>query len=229
MAFKKEDFENDADFKAFCAELVRPHEATNQGLKEDIAKLKEKAKLFEGIDIAKLKADSEKLEQLIKEKQGNENEFEKALRIQKETHESEMKSIKGMLEQIQTKNRTLIVDDTIKNELIGINCNPVLMPAAIAAIKPLVSIITENNIEVAKIGDESIQQYIAKWKDSEIGKHFCLAKRNTGGGTPQANQQEIDANSKYFDKKSKDFNRTKQMEIKKSNVELYNNLVKLYA
>lgn len=230
MAFKKEDFENDADFLVFCTELVKPLETANNGLKADLVKLKEKAKLLEGIDLEKLKADSEQLKALLIEKQGNETELEKAMRIQKETHETEMKSIKDMLSGIQTRNRVLIVDDALRSELVKANCNPVLMDAAIAAIKPNVSVITENGVESAKVGDKSITEYIALWKDSEVGKAFCLAKKNSGGGTtPTINQQMIDENGKFFDPKSKDYNATKQLQVKKTNIELYNNLKKLYA
>ena len=229
MAFKKEDFEKDADFLAFCAELVKPLETANSGLKADLVKLKEKAKQLEGVDLEKLKADSVKLEQVLKEKQSRESDIEKAMRIQKETHETEMKAIKEMLSGLQMHNRTLIVDDALKNELIKVNCNPVLISAAIASIKPLVSVLNENGVEVAKVGDKTIVEHVEAWSKTEEGKAFCIAKRNSGGNTGQITQQQMDENAKYFDPKSKDYNITAQIKVKKQNVELYNNLKKLYS
>lgn len=225
--FKLEEHQNDEAFINYIASIKTPLENSVNGLKADIAKLKEKTRLIEGIDIEALKNAKIELDALKLEKQKGETDLERANRIAKEQHEQELKTLKESLDMLKNQNRVLIVDDAIKNEMLSLNVDNVLLPAAINLVKPLVSVVVENGVEIAKIGDKTLKQYINDWSTTEIGKRFIVAKHNSGAGTLGGTTQTEGEMIKFFKKGTKDYNITEQLKIKRSNPELYKKLISL--
>lgn len=224
MPFNAEDFKDDQAFADYLKTITKSLTDANDGLKRDLVKLKEKIKEFDGLDIADLKKAKEDLERIQSENQNNETEIQKAMRIASEQHKQTIDAMNKRLDMLTNRNRTLLVDDALRSELVKSNCKPLLVEAAISLLKPNVTIIEADGMEKATIGDKSISEYVAEWSKSEVGSNFILAKQNTGGGNVNVSKQAIDENSKFFDRKSSSYNLTEQLKIKKANPELYDKL-----
>lgn len=225
-----DDKEDDQKFKDHVAGLLTSLTASKEGLQADITRIKAELKKYEGIDVEALKSDSAKYKELLAEKNKGETDEQKALRISKEQLETKLKTVEAKLEKLLTNNEKLLVDDSLKTALISANVKKEMIPAAVKVIKPDVSILEVDGESVAKVGDKTIDEYVKEWATTDIGKHFIEAKRNSGGGgggggdTIPENEAE-----KYYDKKSKFFNRTKQLQISRTNADLHKRLVEKYS
>lgn len=227
MPFNAEDFKDDKAFNDYINSLVNPLSTANEGLKKDISKLKKKAKSFEGIDPEEYKTLKDELAELKKKKEEGETETEKQLRVAREQHQKEMKDLKNEVALLSDDNKTMKVDATLSVALAKAKVKDGLLDAAIKLIKPDVSLVMVEGKRVAMIGEKTIPEYVDEWCNTEVGKTFTLAKRNSGGnGKGPGQSVSEDAAEKFFDKKSSGFNRTKQLEIKKENEELYKTLLK---
>ena len=230
MPFVLSEHENDPEFKKHIADVLAPISRANDGLKADIATLKTRLKAFEGIDLEALKAAQAELEQLRNNNSSNETELQKQLRIVREQLSAETERLKNDVKTLVSTNRKLLVDDALQIALINANCDRDLIKAAISMIKPDVVVVKDEHteMEVAKIGDKTIAEYIGDWAKTEVGKKFVLARSNRGGGTRPASNEDINAFGKFFDKSNKAYNVTEQVKLKRTNLPLYNALKAQY-
>jgi hypothetical protein len=228
MPFNADDFKDDQAFADYIKTITSSLTATNDGLKADLVKLKGKVKEFEGVDLEELKKAKTDLEALQSQQREGETELQKAMRIASETHKQSLADMEKKLNLLTNRNRTLLVDDSLRMELTKANCKPLLISAAISLLKPNVSVIEEDGLEKAVVGDKTIAQYVEEWAKTDVGSNFVLAKQNTGGGVIGVNQQSINENGKFFDKKSPSYNLTEQLKIKKANPDLYSKLAEMF-
>lgn len=228
MPFNAEDFKDDQAFADYIKTITSSLTATNEGLKADLVKLKAKVKEFEGVDLAELQKAKADLEALQSQQREGETELQKAMRIASEAHKQSLADMEKRLNLLTNRNRTLLVDDSLRMELTKANCKPLLIAAAVSLLKPSVSVIEEDGMEKAVVGDKSIADYVAEWAKSDVGSNFILAKQNTGGGAIGVTKQAIDENGKFFDKKNPAYNLTEQLKIKKANPDLYGKLAELF-
>lgn len=223
MAFDLDKYKEDTDFQAYTTELLKPFTKAAEGLKKDISKLKK--------DKKKAETDKTTLEETIEamktKDQEGETDLEKQFRLAREQHSTEIKELKDEVKLLSTDNKVMKVDATLSVELAKAGCKDVLLETAIKLIKPDVTLEMVEGERVAMVGDKTIKAYVKSWADTEVGKTFIVAKRNSGGdGKGSEDPISKDEAEKLFDPKSSDFNATKQLEIKKENEALYKKLIK---
>jgi len=220
-----DDKEDDDKFKAHITTITKGLSDTKDGLLADMAKLKAKLKEYDGIDVEIAKRAVVELEELKRKAQSGETDSDKQLRILKEQHEELKKTVSNLME----TEKKLRVDESVNKALITNNVKPELMSAAAMIIKNDVVIIEEGGKKIAKIGDKSIDDFVAGWVETTVGKNFVLARANSGGDAGGGGDQQTEGDQeKYFDVKSKAYNVTKQIILKKTNPILYNKLLKKF-
>lgn len=234
MPFDPEKYKDDEIFTKFIedalAEATKALVDTNAGLMSDLKKKKDALSSFDGLDVDELKGFKTKYDDLIEKQKAGETDTERALRIANEKHKTEMEGITSSVEKLMNQNKALLVDGTLKSALIKANIKPELMDAATQLIKSSVSVLDEGGKDVAKIGDQTIPEYVGDWANTPVGKNFILAPNNSGGGAGgsggglDSNEQE-----KFFDPKSKHFNLTEQVKVKRVDAELHASLKKKYS
>lgn len=239
MPFDPKDFENDDVFKKYVADQLaaatKPLEDSKSGLQKDITKLKDQLKGFEGVDVEALKQTAEEFDKLTKQQQEKETDAQKALRLQKEQHEKDMKELRESVDLLMRKNKTLLVDENLKGSLAKAGVKPTLLDAALQILKPQVSVLTEDGQQVARIGDKTIGEGVADWTETEVGKHFIAAKVNTGGGaggggdkTPAKEAEKFFFRDKEG-KKGPHWNLTQQIALKRTDPALHKELLEKYT
>jgi hypothetical protein len=171
MAFDAKDPETVAAIKASVEEAILGLQAKNTEL---LAKLK-KAQKDSVIDPAEhtalqaeLDATQAKLTEAVKGQKAAVTEADKV----KKAYESES----------QLTHR-LLVENGLTEALTkaGVT-NPVHLKAAKALLSSQVTLATEGENRVAKIGDKLLPDSVGEWAKGEEGKYFVAAPANGGGG-----------------------------------------------
>lgn len=228
MTFKAEDFKDDEAFQNYVKEQIEPLNKTKDGLLVDIAKLKGQIKEFEGVDIEALKASQEKLTELEQKGKDKETDAQKALRLSKEQHDTEMKGLKESVDALLATNKALIVDDALRAQLVASNVKAELIPSVMKMIKPDVSVLNEDGRQVARVGDKDLGSYVSEWAGGDVGKHFVVVPSNSGGGGGGGGDAPSQSShAKFFDKNNPEYNVTEQIKLKKNNPVLHKLLISL--
>ena len=125
----------------------------------------------------------EALEAVEAERDKFKAERDVAVKAAKTANETAEKAVKG-LESESGFTTSLLVDNGLNAELIkaGVD-NPVLLKAVKSMLKGLVTIETEGDKRVAKVGDKTLSEHIETWAKSDEGKNFVSASHNSGGGS----------------------------------------------
>lgn len=171
--FDAEDPDVKAAIAAAVAEAVGGLQTKNREL---IAKLR-KAEKGSEIDPAEV----ERLESELETLKGQLSEASKALKTANKAAEDATKAL--TVEQAQT--HKLLVEQGLTAELTAAGVtSPHLLKGALAMIqlehKP--GVVTEGENRVAKIGDQSIGDFVKGWAGSDVGKTFVAAPGHSGGG-----------------------------------------------
>ena len=158
-------------------------EASVQGLKSDLVKLKAKAK---GADIdpedyANLQAQVETLSSKLE----NEQKLSK----------KEIEKLTGLLKEKDGALTTYLLEAGLTDALAKQKVKPELMDAAKALLRQNANIKADNGNYQAVIGDKALNDYISEWVSSDSGKHFVMPDANSGGG---ANGGKSSPNSKVI-------------------------------
>lgn len=222
-----DDKEDDAKFIAHVETITKSLSNTNSGLLADIQKYKTKLLTFEGIDPVEVTRIKNELQVLKDKSKENETELEKQIRLIREQNEVDTKALKETVELLNSSNKKLLVDDEITKALLSIKVKDTMVNAAKRIIKEDVSVIEENGIRKAVVGDKTIEEHVKTWASTEEGKNFVLAPKNNGGdsiGNDNNSETELEQ-EKYFIKDDKNYNMTKQLFLKKTNKELYDKIV----
>lgn len=92
---------------------------------------------------------------------------------------------KKALEVEQGALHRLVAQDGLKSELIkGGVTDPDFLDMALAKLLPGVSVVTEGDARVAKVGDKDAATYVTEYLASDAGKKIVAAPANGGGGAP---------------------------------------------
>lgn len=228
--------EDDQKFKDHLekkiSEATTSLSASNDGLKKDITKLKKKVKDKEGVDVDEFNRLKTENAQLKSNRDHDETEEMKALRIAKEQLEVDNKDLKGRVDILENESKTSMIDLAITNALVGVKVKDSMMSAAEKIIRADVAVVVEDGKRVAKVGDRTIKEHVEHWAKSEEGKNFILADKNKGGGSTGSGGNYTESEGDWdgaFNPESKHFNYTKQGQLKKLDAALYNDLKKKYS
>lgn len=195
-------------------------------LEREIAGLKTSVKGLEGIDLQALQKDSEELAKLQKEKLEAEGEYKKLHgqletdhNTAKEAWEEERTKLQEELKDVRKTSQLTMALSAVPN-FIG-----ELTDVAVTTLKDNIAVKDDGSLAV---GDLSVPDFVNKWSESEVGKHF-LKSGNTGGGGNGSGDNKADADEKYYDKKSGSYNLTQQGRIAKIDPERHKQLKDKFA
>jgi hypothetical protein len=161
---------------AELTDLSKAQEETNKGLKADLLAAKQKLRQGQEIDpneFAALQTENETLKgnlaKATKDLTTITGERDKAVK----TLESESAITIGMQR-----------DRDLTEGLAAINVtNPINLKAAKAMLAAQVTVVTEGDKRIAKVGEKPLLDHLKEWAASDEGKHFVSASNNNGGGS----------------------------------------------
>lgn len=214
----------DTDTDAGKAELQKLIDAETQGLKDkntellsEIKKQKDSLKSIQA-QIDELSSAKEKAEQEALEKSGDVEKVKASIEAREK---KEREKLEAALQSKEAALQKLLVDQGLTEALTkaGVQ-NPAHLKAAKALIlaENKAEIVEENGITVAKIGDQSLHDYVSSFAQGEDGKHFVSAPNNSGGGA-RGNQ-----NGSGGQKKLSEMTEKERVALFKSDPEAYRRL-----
>lgn len=142
--------------------------------------------------IDEIAAAKEAAEMALAEKTGNIEDIKKQLseKFQKDigAKEAEIKELKG-------KVHKFAFEDRLTGKLVEVGVDKDALPIVKAFIKSENEVTIDDDLSV-KIGDDSLDDYVLKWSQSETARRFLAAPVNTGGGAKGQNGSGKAATSK---------------------------------
>ncbi len=236
MAFNPDDFKEDDDFKSFIATSVASAvgglESNVTKLKDDLKKAKEKQSALTTEELAELQRKATGYDDEETKRLESKGEYDKLIIKLREQHTAEVTGLKTELETSQGSVRKYLVDGGLATALAEANTNPVLLQAAVRLLSDDISVIEEDGIMVAKVGDKSISEFVGEWAKGDIGKNFTIAPNNSGGGGKpggEGGKYNADDAAQYFDPKSDRFNLTEQVKLRAENPDLHKQLIEKFG
>lgn len=145
-------------------------EASVNGLKSDLVKLKAKAK---GADI-----DPEEHANL----QAQVAELTSKLENEGKASKKELEKLTNLIKEKDGALTTHLLDAGLTDALVKSKVKPELMDAAKALLGKQAVIKNDNGQYQAVVGDKALGDYIKEWVASDSGKHFVSPDSNSGGG-----------------------------------------------
>lgn len=145
-------------------------EASVNGLKADLVKLKIKAK---GADI-----DPEEHANL----QAQVAELTSKLENEGKTSKKEIEKLSNLIKEKDGALTTYLLDAGLTDALVKSKVKPELIDAAKALLGRQAVIKNNDGKYEAVIGDKALSEHIQEWVASESGKHFVIPDNNAGGG-----------------------------------------------
>ena len=145
-------------------------EASVNGLKADLVKLKAKAK---GADI-----DPEEHANL----QAQVAELTSKLENEGKTSKKEIERLSNLIKEKDGALSTHLLDAGLTDALVKSKVKPELIDAAKALLGKQAMIKNNDGKYEAVIGEKALGEYIKEWASSESGKHFVAPDSNAGGG-----------------------------------------------
>lgn len=240
MPFDATQYEDDEAFKAFILSITKEavttavsgFETANGKLKDDLRKAKDKAgKAIDEDELAELRAAKEKLTLRETEEMENKGEYEKLMTTIRDQHKAELATMQTKLDTERNTTRKLLVDGGLSTALAEAGTNPALLQAAVKLLADDITVIEEDGINVARVGDKTITEYVKSWAEGDVGKNFILASDNSGGGNkPGAGgggkPGEAD---QFFDPTNANFNRTEQFKVRQEDPTKFDQLTAKFA
>ncbi len=166
------------ELQAKVAELTEAQEAltaTNNGLKADLKKAKvelQKGQTIDPVEFSNLQTENETLKATVN----------KATKDLKTIADERDKAVKT-LETESTITLGMQRDRDLTEGLAAINVtNPINLKAAKAMLAAQVTVVTEGDKRITKVGDKPLADHLKEWAASDEGKHFVAAPNNSGGG-----------------------------------------------
>lgn len=145
-------------------------EASVNGLKSDLVKLKAKAK---GADI-----DPEEYANLQSQVESLTTKLDSEQKLSKK----EIEKLTGLVKEKDSALTTYLLDAGLSDALAKAKVKPELMDAAKALLRQQAMIKNDNGTYQAVIGEQALSDHIKDWVQSESGKHFVVPEANSGGG-----------------------------------------------
>jgi len=231
--FVKEEMMQDEGFKAFLAEQIA---AVTEGLESNATKLKEdlrKAKLSAGKvsddEIETLRVAAAKAAEYERKQMEDKGEWEKLTAQSRDQHAAAVAGLEGDLAKERKTTRKLLIDGGLASALAANNCNPALLTASVKLLADDITVVEQDGVFVAKVGDLSVADYVKEWATGDVGKNFMLAPMNSGGGgKPFSEGGGVNEAEGFFDPNSVNFNRTKQFELRQSDPDMHAQLAAKY-
>lgn len=164
-----------ADLDAAIAEAKDGQDAKNRELLAEVKALKadlRKHKEISPDDLAALESERDELR----------TKLTAAEKAAKDATANADKATKA-LEAESGFTRKLLVENGLRAELAAAGVtNPVHQKAAIAMHAAMVQIDADGENRIAKVGDQSLSDFVKGWASGDEGKHFVTAPDNGGGG-----------------------------------------------
>lgn len=145
-------------------------EASVNGLKADLVKLKAKAK---GADI-----DPEEHANL----QAQVAELTSKLENEGKLSKKEIEKLSAQLKEKDGALTSYLLDAGLTDALVKSKVKPELIDAAKALLGKQAVIKNDNGQYSAVVGDKALGDFVKEWVSSESGKHFVTPDSNSGGG-----------------------------------------------
>jgi len=238
MPFNAEDFKDDDGFNEFIkgkvdesiATAVAGFEANTTKLKNELKKAKANQSALDADELAALHAKAKKLDDLDSKNLEDKGEYEKLIEKTKSQHKLALDDLTASLDKERLTTRKLLVDGGLSTALAAANTNPALLTAAVKLLSDEVTVIEEDGIYVARVGEKTVVEYVGDWAKGDVGKNFVLAPGNSGGGgKPTGDVHGGDDVSKFFDPKSDSYNVTEQFKLRTSDKAAYDGMIAKYG
>lgn len=175
MAYDPNDAADKKIFDDAIAEATEGLKAKNAELLSETKKLKETIRKGEANPQALEQAEA-RIETLMAER-------DDAAAKLKDANKSLGKTTK-QLESETGYNRNLLIDGGLTDALVAANIAKPLMPAAKALFAGKAEVKIEGDKRSVFIGDKPLGEAITAWSQSDEGKHFVSATKNSGGNGP---------------------------------------------
>ncbi len=197
-------------------ETVKGLKDKNTELHGKLSDVQKTMKQFEGIDMKQLQKDSKAFQKLQVDKDKESGDFKKLYGQLTEQHTKEIGEKDTIISNLQGKLGTLEKSTALNAALVKAHVEPDMQASA---NKLLVGDLALNDEGVPMVGDKSVNDFVADWAGTTVGKRFVSDGNSGGSGNgPGGN---VDNDSLYFDPKSEHFNKTKQSDIARKSPEKY--------
>jgi hypothetical protein len=200
------------EIQAIVDKAVGPLKDKNKELLGKVAKNKQ----FEGVDLETLQAAATKLEELETTKTKEQGEWEKAYNKLKE----KQGTLVTDLEAANVKLKADFDASKVKNEItIGLMGLDIIGDLSEVAVSTLVGQATLDDEGAVQFGDEKSADFMKKWAEGPVGKHFIKSGNSGGGGNGSESDKVTTEFEKYY--KPESANQTKQLELSRTNPEVH--------
>lgn len=109
-------------------------------------------------------------------------EFKLAMKATEDKHSKELSDMQKQLGEIATREKSLIIENTLTANLSKINVNKSYLPA-VKALLLSQGVEHETTSKTTTIGGKEISAYLGEWAKSDEGKVYISASDGSGGGT----------------------------------------------
>lgn len=133
-----------------------------------------------------INADKEKVEQEAAAKSGDINKVREQLEAK---HKKDLEKIIAERDTYKNQLQSEIVDKGLTQALIKAKVKPDVMEAVVDHIKTKFKgeIVEKDGKPLAQFDGKTVEEFVAGWTQTDIGKNFVAADNNTGGGSNGAN------------------------------------------
>lgn len=156
------------------AELTAEHEAEIKGLKKKNTELLAKVKAGDTGDpkeVEALETQVEDLNKKIRELEKSGKKYEKQI--------TELTTERDAANKAVEKH---IIEGGLTEALTAANVSSHYLPAVKKLLQERVTIATDGDAKVAKVGDKSLGDFVKEWSQGDEGKHYVAAAPSGGGG-----------------------------------------------
>lgn len=160
---------NDPEVKAAIEEVTRELSENNKKLLKELQNAR-----------AKLKTEINPDEHAAL--QTRNDELQAQLDKMTKAHQTELAKLNKQLEGEQSFTRSLLVDNGLVDAATKAGVKPEYLAAVRAMHAGKVQVHVDGDTRVAKIGDQSVSDFMTSWIASDEGKHFAAAPDSSGGG-----------------------------------------------
>lgn len=154
--------------------------------KEMAAKLQELLEAYEFEDYTDLEAAVHKLKNPGSDGQAVQRDLEaKRLQSDLKKAQAEIESLKSAIDEGETFITKTLVEDAFKTGLLKLQIDPLEVDAILPSFLGKAQVIKdEKGDRKAVLNDtgQTIEEYLTDWRESDIGKRFVPAPRNSGSG-----------------------------------------------
>lgn len=94
-----------------------------------------------------------------------------------------LEALQGQLKTETGFTQKLLIDNGLTDELVRNGVAPQFLAATKAMFFGQAKVISDGDTRAARIGEQSISDFIKTWAESDEGKYFIKAPENSGGGS----------------------------------------------